>query len=98
MMMKKNIMIAPTFKMLLHEFSIMPPNVFFGVDDILMFGLCSGEARLRYKSPLIKALNMCDSKMIYPATALLSMPIPTAPTMNIGPEFEQKLDSLKASV
>ena len=97
MIIKKNIIIAPTDKMLLQEFSIISPKDKASFVRIVVLLRLSFVFKFRYIRPFINALAMCDIKMMYPAVGFASIPTPTAPTINIGPEFEQKLDTLYAS-
>lgn len=54
------------------------------------YGATAGCFLPLYNIPFISAPNICEAYKIYPALGLISIPVPTLPIINIGPEFEVK--------
>ena len=84
---------APTDKMLKTESMMMELSgwaafLFGAVIYLGPLTLNLGVVK-KWKNPLMIAEIICEIKIIYPANIECNMPIPTVPSMNIGPLLEQ---------
>lgn len=99
-MIKNRQIIAPTLSTLCTLESTISPKESGILSIVFSPGVLVSSLALilRYRSPFKRALSACETNKIPPTAAFFNSSAPTVPTMNIGPELEQKLHMRKASV